>query len=253
MKKEDNLPIEKIKQITRHTSAKMKLDKREKDIKFLTALQEAISRENMSVDDLYRNTSAVIKNSYNIDEIIILRRKNSKREFMLDEHCIKLTDEKFDRIFDFFRTYRQAFLSNRTDKNFNQFLPVMNFVNEPIMTMIGIPIIEESGTETVFLGYVRVKRRTLSKRFLLNSDDLMILKVAFIQFCETIKRIDNRLMIEHMNRKLERSAVTDHLTGITNRNGFSGQIEMICSQQNIKTNVLLYIDLDNFKYYNDTF
>ena len=253
MKKEDNLPIEKIKQITRHTSAKMKLDKREKDIKFLTALQEAISRENMSVDDLYRNTSAVIKNSYNIDEIIILRRKNSKREFMLDEHCIKLTDEKFDRIFDFFRTYRQAFLSNRTDKNFNQFLPVMNVLNEPIMTIIGIPMMEELGAETIFLGYVRVKRRTVGSRVLLNGDDLMILRFAFIQFCGTIRRIDNRIVIEQMNRKLERSAVTDHLTGITNRSGFSRQIEIICSQENIRNNVLLYIDLDNFKYYNDTF
>ena len=253
MEKEDNLPVEKIRQITRHASAQIQLDKREKDIKFLTALQEAVSLENMSVKDLYRNTSAVIKNSYNIDEIIILRRKNNKRESMIDNHSIELPDEKFDMIFDFFHTYKQAFLSNRTDKNFNQFLPIMNFLNEPIMTMIGIPIIEETGTETVFLGYVTVKRRTLSNRFFLNSDDLMILKVAFIQFCETIRRIDNRLMIEHMNRKLERSAVTDHLTGITNRNGFSRQVEIICSQENIKTNVLLYIDLDNFKYYNDTF
>ena len=253
MEKEDNLPVEKIRQITRHASAQIQLDKREKDIKFLTALQEAVSLENMSVKDLYRNTSAVIKNSYNIDEIIILRRKNNKRESMIDNHSIELPDEKFDMIFDFFHTYKQAFLSNRTDKNFNHFLPIMNFLNEPIMTMIGIPIIEETGTETVFLGYVTVKRRTLSNRFFLNSDDLMILKVAFIQFCETIRRIDNRLMIEHMNRKLERSAVTDHLTGITNRNGFSRQVEIICSQENIKTNVLLYIDLDNFKYYNDTF
>ena len=143
MEKEDNLHIEKIRQITRHAAAQIQRDKREKDIKFLTALQEAVSFENMSVNDLYRNTSAVIKNSYNIDEIIILRRKNNKSESMIENSSIKLPDEKFDMIFDFFHSYKQAFLSNRTDKNFNQFLPVMNFVNEPIMTMIGIPIIEE--------------------------------------------------------------------------------------------------------------
>lgn len=254
MKKDDELPLENIRQITRHASAEMKLDKREKDIKFLTALQEAISRENMTPEDLYFNTSAVIKNSYSIDDIIILRRVNNKRESILDSEETELSDEDFDTIFDFFRTYRQAFLTNRTDKNFNQFLPIMNFFNnKPIMTMIGIPMMEESGTETVLLAYVRVKRRTINIRMFLNGDDLMILKFAFSQFCEMMRRIDNRLMIERMNQKLEQSAITDHLTGITNRNGFSRQAEIICSQGNIRSNVLLYIDLDNFKYYNDTF
>lgn len=253
MKKEDNLPLDKIRQITRHAASEMKLDKREKDIKFLTVLQEAISRENMSTEDLYLNTAAVIKNSYSIDDIIILRRVNNKRESMIDDE-IDLSDEAFDTIFDFFRTYRQAFLSNRTDKNFNQFLPIMKFFNnKPIMTMIGIPMMEESGTETVLLAYVRVKRRTINSRVLLNGDDLMILKFAFSQFCEMMRRIDNRLMIERMNQKLEQSAITDHLTGITNRSGFSRQAEIICAQGNIRNNVLLYIDLDNFKYYNDTF
>ncbi len=254
MKAEDDLPIEKIMQITRHEGTRVKLEKREKDIKFLTVLQEAISRENMSVDDLYFNTSAVIKNTYNIDELVILRRRNNKRESMLDAGSRSLSDEEFDRIFDFFRSYRQAFLSNRSDKNFNQFLPIMSLFNDkPIMTMIGIPMMEESGTETVLLCYVRVKRRSVGSQVLLNGDDLMILKFAFSQFCEMMRRIDNRMMIERMNQKLEQSAVTDHLTGITNRNGFSRQAEIICSQENIRNNVLLYIDLDNFKYYNDTF
>ena len=251
---EDNLPVEHILQITRHEGALIKLAKREKDIKFLTVLQEAISRENMSVDDLYFNTSAVIKNTYGIDELVILRRRNNKRESMLDSESHSISDEEFDRIFDFFRSYRQAFLSNRTDKNFTQFLPVMSlFNNKPIMTMIGIPIMEESGTETVFLAYARVKRRSVGGRVLLNGDDLMILKFAFSQFCEMMRRIDSRMMIERMNQKLEQSAITDHLTGITNRNGFSRQAEIICSHDNIRNNVLLYIDLDNFKYYNDTF
>ena len=74
-------------------------------------------------------------------------------------------------------------------------------------------MMEESGTETVLLAYVRVKRRTINSRVLLNGDDLMILKFAFSQFCEMMRRIDNRLMIERMNQKLEQSAITDHLTG----------------------------------------
>ncbi len=250
----DDLPTAQIMQITRHAGTQIKLASREKDIKFLTTLQEAISRENMNVDDLYFNTSAVIRNSYSLDGIIILRRNGGKREIMSDDTSAPISNETFDRIIDFFRAYKQAFLSNRSDKNFTQFLPVMDFLKDkPISTMIGIPMLEEAGTETVFLGYISVKRRTVGSRILLNGEDLMILKFAFSQFCEMMRRIDNRLMIERMNQKLEQSAITDHLTGITNRNGFSRQAEIICDKDNVRNNVLLYIDLDNFKYYNDTF
>lgn len=250
----DALPVDRILQIAKQEGTQRKLTKREKDIKFLTVLQEAISRENMSVDDLYLNTSAVIKNSYSLDDIMILRRKDGKREIMQSADNKSLSDEDFDMIFDFFKTYKQAFLTNRVDKNFTQFQPVMEpFNDRHIVTMIGIPIMEQSGTENVFLGTVKVKRRTVVGSSLLNSEDLMILKFAFSQFCEMMRRIDSRLMIERMNQKLEQSAITDHLTGITNRSGFSRQAEIICSQSSSINNIMLYLDLDNFKYYNDTF
>lgn len=254
MKEEGELPVAHMIQIARQAGTQNKLAKKENDIKFLTVLQEAISRENITVDDLFKNTSAVLKNSYNLDEIIILRRKDKKYTVMYEGEEPPVDTETTDMIFDFFKSYKQAFLTNLTDKNFVQFLPVMKpFDEEHIMTMIGIPIAEQSGTETVLLACIKIKRRTVGSRVLLGEEDLMILKFAFSQFCEMMRRIDNRLMIERMNQKLEQSAITDHLTGITNRNGFSKQVEMVCAQDESCINVILYLDLDNFKYYNDTF
>lgn len=249
-----DLPVSRMIQIARQEGAHLKLNKKENDIKFLTDLQEAISRENMTPKDLYQNTSAVLKNRYNLDDIIILRRKGENRSVMYDGDLPPLHEDDIDGIFDFFKEYKQAFLTNRTDKNFTQFVPIMHpFDEEHIMTMIGIPIIEQFGTETVFLSTIKIKRRSVDERVLLGSDDLMILKFAFSQFCEMMRRIDNRLMIEKMNHKLEQSAITDHLTGITNRSGFSKQVERIISQDSSFSNVIVYLDLDNFKYYNDTF
>lgn len=248
------LPVTQILQLARQAASQNKLMKREKDIKFLTVLQEAISRENLTAEDLYQNTSAVIKNSYNLDDIMILRKKDGKRTVLYAGERFSAENEEIDRVFEFFKMYKLAFLTNRVDKNFVQFLPAMElFDQEKIMTMIGIPIMEQSGTENVLLASISIKRRTVGSRTLLSGDDLMILKFAFSQFCEMMRRIDNRLMIERMNQKLEQSAITDHLTGITNRNGFSRQVEVICSQDAHNTNVILYLDLDNFKYYNDTF
>lgn len=254
LSKNADLPVKHIMQIARQAGTQNKLEKKQNDIKFLTVLQEAISRENMTTEDLFQNSSAVIKSSYNLDDIMVLRRKDGKCTVMYSEDDPPVTDEDIEKIFWFFKTYKQAFLTNRTDKNFTQFAPVMKpFGEERIMTMIGIPIMEHSGTETILLAYVLIKRRSVGGRSLLSGDDLMILKFAFSQFCETMRRIDNRQMIERMNHKLEQSAITDHLTGITNRSGFSRKIDMLCEQGGNQCNTILYIDLDNFKYYNDTF
>lgn len=255
VEKEDELPIDKVMGSARRVGKELKLLKRDKEIQFLTMLQEMIGRENMSVDELFLNTSALIKNSFNLDEIIILRRRNGKREFMIENEVQALSNDDFDSILDFFRTYKYAFLANCTDERFSQFMPVMSFFSDvPIMTIVGIPLVEEAeATESVLLGFGRVERRSVSCQVLPNSDDLVILKNAFTQFCNMMRFIDNRSMIEKMSHRLEQSAVTDQLTGITNRIGFSRQEEIICAQDNGENNVLLYCDLDNFKYYNDTF
>ena len=54
---QDDLPVKKIIQVSKQAGTQNKLVNKEKDIKFLTVLQEAISRENMTVDDLFTNTS----------------------------------------------------------------------------------------------------------------------------------------------------------------------------------------------------
>ena len=63
--------------------------------------------------------------------------------------------------------------------------------------------------------------------------------------------------IKHMNDKLNHLAVTDKLTGLYNREGFYGNISrMIRSRRKAGKRLpvtIMYIDLDNFKYYNDTF
>ena len=60
-----------------------------------------------------------------------------------------------------------------------------------------------------------------------------------------------------MNTKLYQSAITDQLTGIYNRKGFYMRIEEIMKEitekDQKKSFALMFIDLDNFKGYNDTF
>jgi diguanylate cyclase (GGDEF)-like protein len=55
-----------------------------------------------------------------------------------------------------------------------------------------------------------------------------------------------------MNDKLSYVALMDNLTGLYNRQGLQHNMDNM-SEETDMFNVILYIDLDNFKYYNDNF
>lgn len=250
----DELPVTKILQVTRQAGIQAKLKKRENDIDFIAALQETISRENLMTDELFQDFSAVLKSAYHLDDIIIIRKEGEKKQIFCGNAELTPDDQALMEIQSFFEEYGQPFLTNYIDKNFMMFLPILKqFDMERVISLIGIPMLEQPGLQMIFLASVNVQDDFVRSRVLLNGDDFRILKFAFSQFCETMTRILGRQTIERMNHELEQSAITDHLTGIFNRNGFSMQTDCICEDRSGRNNVLLYVDLDNFKFYNDTF
>ena len=91
-----------------------------------------------------------------------------------------------------------------------------------------------------------------------NRNDLTIFKFALRQMNDTIYRLKARDEINEMNHKLQQSAVTDLLTGLFNRQGFTKKIDDFTAlvskgkRDDIHATVI-YLDLDNFKFCNDTF
>lgn len=96
-----------------------------------------------------------------------------------------------------------------------------------------------------------------SYKYLLNEDEANIFKLVLRQFLIAIDKIENINKIKQINEALEQSSFNDYLTGLNNRNGFYDKINKLIAKSNEKEQSLnmaiLYIDLDNFKYYNDTF
>ena len=92
---------------------------------------------------------------------------------------------------------------------------------------------------------------------MLNEDDLRIYSLLFREMEYSINRMEANDKIYMMNRKLQEAAVTDMLTGIYNRAGMYEEIRQMiaCYRVSEKTHHvgLMFIDLDNFKHYNDTF
>ena len=252
--KKERISFDKILQIARNEGFKTKLYKKEGQIDFLTKWQEVILKDDMSNDEIIQNAVAVLQNTFRLSGIVILRNESGERVVQYQKGCKAFTKKQINNVFDFFSEYKRAFLTNRIDKNFRLFEPVIKcFSKNQIMTMIGVPIVGVNGVEQILLAYVDVQKAANGNKELLGADDLLIFSFAFSQFYEVMKKIEYRRTIEDMNGKLEKAAVTDYLTGICNRNGLSQKLDEILMQPSKKGNVLIYVDLDNFKYYNDTF
>ena len=88
--------------------------------------------------------------------------------------------------------------------------------------------------------------------YMLNNDLLFLFSTSIHQVADEIERERIHQELRLMNDKLSLAALTDNLTGLYNRQGLQNSLDKKFEETDMDTAVL-YIDLDNFKYYNDNF
>ena len=245
--------FDQLLSIANFEGTQIKLKQREKDISFLTIWQENLNRRESNVDTLINQAISIMQNTYSLGGVVLLKKDDCGYSVLFKNSDIAISANQIHKIFDFFQRYKRGFLTHRTDKNFFQFMPVMQpFTKNKIVSMLGIPI-SDGSTNYVLLSHVNSQRNFTGNRTLLTNENLVTLKFACNQLVDVIKRITDNNLIRHMNEKLEKVSMTDYLTGTYNRHGFSYIIKNKLSHEKGSKNLILYIDLDNFKYYNDTF
>lgn len=224
---------------------------RKKDITFLSSLQEMLNKDGIDYRTLINNTMTTMQNGFNLDSMMIIKKENNEiKELYKDIEYSNQLDN--DVIFEFMRVIKREFITNRTDKSFSEYKKIVSmFGKNRIVTLVGVPVIDDNEVNLVFLATVNMHKNFRRNRELLTDNDLVIIKTAIIQLESSVKRLKNEQNIIEMNEKLNALAVTDMLTGLYNRQGFAKKIEENMSSRNSVS--ILYADLDNFKYYNDTF
>jgi diguanylate cyclase (GGDEF)-like protein len=119
-------------------------------------------------------------------------------------------------------------------------------VKEEFSSIINIPV-KTDGGKILGLFLATVKRDNF-----FTNDDLNILSISMKQVATIFTKIDQDQALLYMSR-------TDLLTGLNNRQALQAKLnEEMAKIKNIKEIEkvkfsIMFIDLDNFKYYNDTF
>ena len=261
-----DVSLEMIDELANQLAAQKELEQKENHIDFLSTCQDMISQEQDKVA-LLHTTMTHIQNHFLLDQIILL---SSNEGELIPFYCAEkftFSKEQIQSIATTLAHYNTGFVVSRTEKRYEEFYNIIDIFDEnEIACFVCIPILINNTIRDVLIGYTKLKDNFTSNSTSLTEGDLTILRFSFKQLVDSLDRIDfNQKILEYnnelqaMNNKLHESAITDVLTLLLNRQGFMKLVNLDPDAPATETNsemkdmTVLYIDLDSFKYYNDTF
>lgn len=170
-----------------------------------------------------------------------------------------MSDQALKEITAYFTKHKKEFVVSRYDREFYDYSFITSLFGINNIVSFGcVPISHEEELTSYIIAAIELHDNMTYNITFLDRNDITIFKFALRQLNDMIYRIKARDEISRMNKQLQRSAVTDLLTGLFNRQGFAKHIEdheelVRRGKQDDVCATLLYIDLDNFKRCNDTF
>lgn len=239
--------------ILAYKSKKQQLD-------FISTWQKQIDVTGIGAKEMLETVMKTFLNHFNIDCAVYVRYIERTPQILYNNTGKTLTPKLLGQIADSFRKNAAGFAISKISSNYMEHQDITSiFGDDEVCSMVAIPFFNNSKVESFLIAYVLMKDNWHSSvnRYMLDEDDLNMYQLLFREVRYSLNRLDAYDKIYEMNTKLYLSAVTDHLTGIYNREGFFQKINTLqeeISRGERKADLgLMFIDLDNFKHYNDTF
>lgn len=262
-----NIDLDTIFLMAKRLGAERELTEKNRNLDFLSNWQEMFIGADLTEKELVNTAMTTLRNNFGLDRILFFNiDKNRNIDIKYSDEEINLSEESLNNIVKFFEDRKSNFVVTRIDSSFEEYKDIIqNFGMNTVVSMIGIPVFSQDELRTVFITYQIMYENFSATEVMLNESDLSIFKFALRQLMNEIYRANARIQIGQMNRELkaknlllENLAQTDNLTGLLNRQGFNKivdeKIDNAGSDLSVEQYItVMYIDLDNFKYCNDTF
>lgn len=244
--------ISKLVEMSRKVGNRVKCEVRQKEVVFLSNWQDFLRKDRTSIKVFGKEAVDMLKNTFNFDGILYMKVIDNKPKILYSDLERKLTKEEIDYIYIFFKQRNNMLSISRMDKIFNEYDGLLNiFDKNSVFSLIGIPLSNDDKVESILITYMTFNSACMLRKTILTKHQLSIVKYAFYQLDRAIEKSNRRKEIKTINDNLKKLVVTDHLTGLYNRQGLTRML--LNYANNGYKHAILYIDLDNFKYYNDTF
>ena len=229
-------------------------------MEFLSSWQKLVDVTGTEVHEVVETSMHMFLNHFNNDCALYIRFHSEGSEILYNDTGVAITDEVVAEIRRSMRKYPQGLAVSKISGNYPEHMRLISlFGADDVCSIAVVPIFNNRSLKSVFITYIRMRENWHSSidRYMLNEDDLNIYDLLMRDLNYSINRIEAYDKIFEMNRKLAAAATTDMLTGIYNRAGMYQEVERkvrdLKKRRECGKMGLMFIDLDNFKLYNDTF
>ena len=236
--------VEAAKQQSSITLLNDKMD----EINFINSFQEILTTTN-DKNTMVNESITFLENKFGIDYTLLIFKDEDKMSVMYSRNSIPIDEECLKEFDSIFKDYSNPFISLECDDSrINEF--IKKITGYEVRSFIYVPVIKEEKCIVSFLGMTKIDDDIVNGKIVLDKSDLRIMNIAVRQLSESIQKIK-------WQERLIESVSTDMLTKLYNRQYFYEKISSLldeCRKYNINEEIsLFYLDLDNFKFYNDTF
>ena len=244
----------------KHTTKQVALQKDYEELcrkqTFISIWQKMIETTGKTITDLVDTALNSFMSNYNMDECSYIRIRKGKPEVLFTTEKNRMTDDNIATIIEYFTTHRAGFVTSKLRKDHLEFSRVLNiFSMSEVCSMVCLPYYDEEQLVGVFITYILMKDNWSAPKtkYMLDESDHEFFNLLMQQLQNAVEKLEQEEQIRKINHSLEQAAVTDYLTGMNNREGFFAKVREWIKGSDVKDMTFLYIDLDNFKFYNDTF
>ena len=248
-----------IEELAQLAEMEMMLADKTKGINFLLSWQELLNKSNSTTDSIIEDSMITMQNNYNVDYIIYVDVVDGKSVVRYNGGEFEFNQANLESVTQYLSKHKKEFVASRFEREFYEYTPILQlFGINNIVSFACVPVTTGNELTGYMLACIEMHENMTGSILFLDRNDLTIFKFALRQMNDTIYRLKARDEINKMNLKLQQSAITDLLTGLYNRQGFSKRLEDYTELVNSGKRedviaTVLYLDLDNFKFCNDTF
>lgn len=256
----EDMPEERLEALMKQEGVARDLKTARSQMEFLSRWQKLVDVNGAEVHEVVETSMHMFLNHFNNDCALYIRFHSEGSEILYNDTGVAITDEVVAEIRRSMCKYPQGLVVSKISGNYPEHMRLISlFGADDVCSIAAVPIFNNWSLKSVFITYIRMRENWHSSidRYMLNEDDLNIYDLLMRDLNYSINRIEAYDKIFEMNRKLAAAATTDMLTGIYNRAGMYQEVEHkvrdLKKRRECGKMGLMFIDLDNFKLYNDTF
>ncbi len=255
-----NITMEQIRDATEQAGINKDYKEIKRQMDFLAVWQRIVDITGKEEEELIVNALNSFALNFGIDVVVYISYTEETPKVCFSNAKVKLTGEKLKKLTKYFGSHRTGFVASKMRKDYREYREVISvFGVNDVCSMIAVPFYVDEKLDNLFICYILMKDNWNSpiKKYMMDENDFNVYALVLSQLVNAISMLEKQQKINDINIQLENAAVTDYLTSLLNRDGFFANIHKRVTEARKKNKKLdltvLYIDLDNFKYYNDTF